>query len=125
MDTGTTAPLILLTVPIVAKNVPHPSHIKEDEETSGAAFCGVLMGEGSRPQPTPDKTVCVCAPTEGGTCEDVAVLGLDEAPSHEGAHGDVPAGGAAEGRVAGALAPKLVQGEGVGAVPLHHGHHEV
>ena len=61
----------------------------------------------------------------GGTCEDVAVPGPDEAPLHEGAHRDVPARGAAEARVAGALAPQLIQGEGIGTVPLHHGHHEV
>lgn len=62
---------------------------------------------------------------EGGTCEDVAVLGLDEAPLHEGTHRDVPASGAAIGRVAGALALQLIQGEGIGAVPLHQGDHEV
>lgn len=62
---------------------------------------------------------------EGSTCEDVTVLGPDEAPLHQGAHGDVPARGAVERRVAGAFASELVQGEGVGAIPLYHSHHEV
>lgn len=81
-----------------------------------AASCGVLLGEGSQPYLTPKRS---------RTCEDVAVLGPDEAPLHQGSHGHVPAGRAAEGRVAGALAPQLVQREGVRAVPPHQSHHEV
>lgn len=67
----------------------------------------------------------MCVSAGGSTCEDVAVPGPDEAPLHKGAHRDVPARGAAEAWVAGALAPQLIQGEGIGAVPLHHSHHEV
>ena len=67
----------------------------------------------------------MCVSAGGSPCEDVAVPGPDEAPLHKGAHRDVPARGAAEAWVAGALAPQLIQGEGIGAVPLHHSHHEV
>lgn len=61
----------------------------------------------------------------GDTCEDITVLGPDEAPLDEGANGHLPARGAAQAGVAGTLAAKLVHGEGVGGVPSHHSHHKV
>lgn len=53
------------------------------------------------------------------------MLGPDEAPLDEGAYGHIPAGRAAQAWVAGTFAAKLIQGEGVGAVPPHHSHHKV
>lgn len=116
--------------PRIFPNLPKSKgHIKEEEEISlGLPSLGSCWERTAtlRTGPTPvNPSEHVCVSAGGGTCEDVAVPGPDEAPLHEGTHRDVPARGAAEARVAGALAPQLIQGEGIGAVPLHHGHHEV